>query len=247
MLLKRCFALSGLNGMGAINLAEWDAWIEWMEERKISWVKWSISSKDETVSMLPHDAALTGDWPADTLKPSGAYTRELLRRLNDPQTATTSVAGPAPKEMLLNGNLTNGTAGWELEQANGASARIACVKEGPDGQPALRMEVLKIADNPWCLQLHQTGLRIEKGKPYILSYWVKSNRDGSAKVSCMQNHEPWDHSTQEEIRVSTEWKQMRYPFIGAWDDDNARIGFTDLGADAGRIYWFANCSLAPKL
>ena len=61
-----------------------NAWIKWMEERKISWVKWSISAKNETCSMLPAGAATTGGWPAETLKPSGAYTRKLLRQLNNP-------------------------------------------------------------------------------------------------------------------------------------------------------------------
>ena len=73
------------SGNGPINTDQWNAWTEWMEDRKISWVKWSISDKNETCSMLPGGAAPTGDWPANTLKPSGTYTRKLLRRLNTPQ------------------------------------------------------------------------------------------------------------------------------------------------------------------
>jgi endoglucanase len=85
-------------GNGRLNKEEWNAWIEWTEQRKISWVKWSISSKDETCSMLPAEAADTGHWPADTLTPSGAYTRELLRRLNGSKSATRSDVPPVQEK-----------------------------------------------------------------------------------------------------------------------------------------------------
>ena len=64
-------------------------------------------------------------------------------------------------------------------------------------------------------------------------------------MNCLQNHEPWDHPTQEEMPVSTGWKQVQFTFVAAWDDDNVRITFTNLGTAPGQIYWFAECSLVP--
>ena len=75
------------NGDGPLNMQEWTAWVDWMEKRQISWVTWSISSKNETCSMLPAEASSTGNWPANTLKPSGVQTRKLLRQLNTPRPA----------------------------------------------------------------------------------------------------------------------------------------------------------------
>jgi len=58
------------------------AWIDWMEARKISWCKWSVSDKNETCSVLVPRAKATGGWSPADLKPSGIHSRELLRKLN---------------------------------------------------------------------------------------------------------------------------------------------------------------------
>ena len=70
------------SGNGPLNMKEWNAWIDWMEARKISWCKWSLSDKNETCSVLVPRAKATGGWPPTELKPSGVHTRKLLHKLN---------------------------------------------------------------------------------------------------------------------------------------------------------------------
>ncbi len=147
-------------------------------------------------------------------------------------------------EMLANGNFADGNANWEVEQGSGVTALVENTQEGPDGKAAIRVELESVADEAWKLQLLQNSLRIEKDKSYVLKFWVKSNRNGIFKVICMQNHEPWEHSTEQEVSMSTKWTQMEFRFTGPWDDNDARITFTDLGTDVGRVYWFADCSLS---
>ncbi len=156
---------------------------------------------------------------------------------------TTAATVRTPHEMLVNGSFANGSANWVVEQAMGATGLAEYVKEGPDGKTAMRLKVLSIASTPWRLQVYQKGLRVEKDKPYLLTFWVKSDRTGDITVNCMQNHEPWDHHMQEIIPVSTNWKQIQFKFVPPWNDNNMRICFTNLGTTTGRIYWFANCSL----
>ncbi len=155
-------------------------------------------------------------------------------------------AAVAPGEMLVNGNFADGTNDWVVVAEAGATGRAEVVAEGPDGQAALRLKVLTVGDKPWRFQFYQTGMRVEQGKSYVLTFWAKSNQDGDFTVNCQQNHEPWAHPTQEEMPISTEWKQVQFTFVAAWDDDKVRITFTNLGSAPGRIYWFANCSLVPK-
>jgi uncharacterized protein YndB with AHSA1/START domain len=150
----------------------------------------------------------------------------------------------ATDEMLVNGNFADGSANWVLEES-GATGQKECVKEGPDGKAALRIRVLTVGDKTWRLQVYQTGMRVEKDRGYIMTFWAKSDRAGSITVNCMQNHEPWDHHTQKKIPVTTEWKQMRFAFIAPWDDSNVRISFTDLATIPDQVYWFADCSLVP--
>lgn len=69
-------------GDGPINSEEWQNWIDWMENRGLSWIIWSVSDKDETCSMLQKSAASTGNWKDSDLKESGIKTRGYLRKLN---------------------------------------------------------------------------------------------------------------------------------------------------------------------
>ena len=69
-------------GNGPLDYKSWQEYIDWMEERKISWITWSISDKDETCSMLKKSAKSEGKWKDDDLKESGLKTREFLRNYN---------------------------------------------------------------------------------------------------------------------------------------------------------------------
>ena len=66
-------------GNGAIDYTEWNKWISWMEAKKLSWLTWSVSDKDETCSVLNSSASDYGGWKKDDLKESGTKTREILR------------------------------------------------------------------------------------------------------------------------------------------------------------------------
>lgn len=148
-------------------------------------------------------------------------------------------------DMLVNGNFADGTNRWVLEQTDGATGRMECVPEGPEGQAALRIQVLTTASKAYHLQLYQTGPHIHQGRTYELTFWAKSDRASGIKVNCMMNHEPWEHHTQELLPLSTEWKELHFKFATPWSDNNVRISFTDLGATVGQTYWLAKCSLVP--
>ena len=68
------------SGDGPIDDAEWHRWIDWCEARKISWVTWSVSDKDETCSVLQKSASSNGGWKDADLKESGIKVREMLRK-----------------------------------------------------------------------------------------------------------------------------------------------------------------------
>lgn len=69
-------------GDGPLNMEEWQKWIDWMENRGISWITWSVSDKDETCSVLKKSASSTGNWKKSELKESGLKSREYLKALN---------------------------------------------------------------------------------------------------------------------------------------------------------------------
>lgn len=67
------------SGNGVINETEWKAWLTWAEQRKISWITWSVSDKDETCSVLQKSADSNGKWKITDLKESGIKVRNYLR------------------------------------------------------------------------------------------------------------------------------------------------------------------------
>ncbi|KGO94283.1 glycoside hydrolase family 5 protein [Flavobacterium subsaxonicum] len=69
-------------GDGPLDYKEWQLWIDWMEERGLSWITWSVSDKDETCSVLKKSAASDGNWKESDLKESGIKTRSYLKTLN---------------------------------------------------------------------------------------------------------------------------------------------------------------------
>ncbi|MFT4092956.1 MAG: glycoside hydrolase family 5 protein [Niabella sp.] len=67
-------------GDGPIDRQEWEAYIQWMKEKKLSWVTWSVSDKDETCSVLNKSAASDGGWKDADIKESGKMVRRYLKK-----------------------------------------------------------------------------------------------------------------------------------------------------------------------
>jgi len=67
-------------GDGPLNVDEWNKWIEWAEQRKVSWITWSVSDKNETCSVLLPTAGSEGKWKEADLKESGIKTREMIKK-----------------------------------------------------------------------------------------------------------------------------------------------------------------------
>ena len=66
-------------GDGKLDEEEWNKYITWMQEKKLSWITWSVSDKDESCSVLRQSASSDGNWTDKDLKESGLKAREYLR------------------------------------------------------------------------------------------------------------------------------------------------------------------------
>ena len=69
-------------GDGPVDLAEWNAYLDWMDAVKLSWVVWSVSDKNETCSMLLPRASSTGNWDNGVLKGWGKICRSAISDRN---------------------------------------------------------------------------------------------------------------------------------------------------------------------
>lgn len=68
------------SGDGPVDHKEWQAFADWMDKRKLSWVAWSVSDKKETCSVLNPSAASNGKWKQDDIKEWGRIAREYLKK-----------------------------------------------------------------------------------------------------------------------------------------------------------------------
>ncbi len=66
-------------GDGPLDIAEWAAFVNWMDARGLSWVAWSVSDKKETCSILNPSAASNGKWSETDIKEWGVLTRSYLQ------------------------------------------------------------------------------------------------------------------------------------------------------------------------
>ena len=70
------FGTTLASGDGGVFLDECNTWMDWMEERKISWVNWSFADKSESSAALKPGASNSGDW--NMASESGQYIKRLL-------------------------------------------------------------------------------------------------------------------------------------------------------------------------
>lgn len=68
------------SGDAKIDEEEWAKYIAWMEAKKISWITWSVSDKDETCSVLNKSASSDGGWTDKDLKESGLKVKAVLQK-----------------------------------------------------------------------------------------------------------------------------------------------------------------------
>ena len=149
---------------------------------------------------------------------------------------------PLGAERLNNGGFARGLALWSLEQHQGAKAQAAGVAEGPAGGRALRIEVQELGAEGWHVQLSQSGLAFEKGRPCTLSFQAKADAPRRITVSAMQAHEPWKGLWSAEARLTKDWQAFRYVIAPSEDEAAGRITFSQLGAAKG-VVWLADVSL----
>ena len=70
-------------GDGPIDHDEWKKFKDWMDEKKISWLAWSVSDKAETCSVLNPSANSNGNWKDTDIKEWGQITKKALKNYSN--------------------------------------------------------------------------------------------------------------------------------------------------------------------
>ena len=71
--------LSTSSGDGTIDTAEMRMWVNFVDQRGISWMNWSVAALTETSAAIKTGASGAGHWTAAQISPSGTWVRNELR------------------------------------------------------------------------------------------------------------------------------------------------------------------------
>jgi Carbohydrate binding domain len=136
---------------------------------------------------------------------------------------------PDKQDMLQNGAFADGTKSWGLQRAKPSSGSMEIATPSElQGKPCVVIDSLRSPEKLAFVNLNQTGLTVEKGVRYRLSFWARSEAAGGASakvhVTVSMNHAPWSGmglgSTAE---VGADWREAAFTFVGAADENAAKL------------------------
>ena len=180
----------------------------------------------------------------------GQYNAWLGRKYGSDRKAQAAWAAgvePPGENLLENGVFrdlaADGTpSGWNIEQheACRASTRGTTYKS----KRALRVDIERIDETDWHLQLTGGGFALEKGKYYTLAFDAAAESPREIRCGVSQAHSPWGNlGLSQTARLTERWKTWTLGFVARQSDDTCRISFT-LGQSKIPLY-LANVQLRP--
>lgn len=180
----------------------------------------------------------------------GLYNDWLLAKYTTTtalETAWADGVEPLGDDMLINGDFQSPGTGafptnWILEQ-HGTSTATGTVAPY-DSVDCLNLEVTNDDGTGWHLQINQTGLTVEAGRYYTLTFDAAASSARSIYVSVMQAHDPWQNlGLSYTANLTTGWQSFELGFFVTDDDTNARVNFA-FGGDTPTVY-LADVQLRP--
>mgnify|MGYP001137994397 CR=1 FL=1 len=180
-----------------------------------------------------------GDEKLRTLPPyyaeilQGQFNSWLRRKYGSDSTLRAAWAKgvqPLGEDMLQNGTFadweTEGKKPWHwgLEQHEGCQASLSQSPDMPES--AVRIEINKVDDTEWHLQLTQGGFAVVSERYYTVSFKAASRKPRTISCGVSQAHSPWGNlGLSRRVELGPDWKTFTFGFVAGADDDNARISF----------------------
>ena len=154
---------------------------------------------------------------------------------------------PLGHELLVNGSFGRQLQGWTLVRQEGAEAAANVVDAAPASMPgtkSVRINVAKPGAQSWHVRLEQGGVRVQSGKPCLLSFWAKADKPCRISASIEQSHAPWHVlGAHRDIDLTTQWRTYRFILPISESSDRARAIFDPPMLPA--TCWVAAVSLRP--
>lgn len=136
---------------------------------------------------------------------------------------------------LLNGNFSSGLAAWELYAHQNAQV-TADIEENSGNKEAV-ISIENTGNLDWMIQLKQTGITLEKGKKYHVSFKAKSDLDRTIMWALQRDGSKDDnwipYSDTIKYKVNKEYQTFDYTFEMTYTSDEGVIFSISMGAVDG--------------
>ena len=132
-----------------------------------------------------------------------------------------SGGGGSPVNIVKNGDFSGGTTSWNLGAYNGANAWAQVV----NGEYVVSTSTQGSAS--WNIQLTQTGIKLEQGKTYTLSFDARASSNRGIEVNIGMSNSPYSsYSGATTVNVTTTTQRFTKTFtMSGTTDLNARVEF----------------------
>lgn len=152
---------------------------------------------------------------------------------------TSASSCPPQRDSVCNGSFTDGKGGWALNVwAGGASGSVV------DGKYQIQIDSIGTSNHH--IQLIQSGLILEKGKSYRLTFDAYASASRTLEVNVEKHISPWTSylQTLSQLELTTASKTYSVEFtMDESTDSSARISF-NAGASTATIF-LDNVAIQP--
>ncbi len=112
------------------------------------------------------------------------------------------------------GNFERSAEPWALSNHGKTQADVKVDRPGPkEGSSAIRILIDRVTDKTWELEFARTGLSLEKGRVYTVSFWIKAAEPREVEVDVSRNGPPWNAiGFRQVLKVDTSWRRLTQTF-----------------------------------
>jgi hypothetical protein len=137
-------------------------------------------------------------------------------------------AEPLGRQLLQNADFEADRQHWTGEQGSGAKLSVDIIDvTGDTGGRAVRVTTQRAGGVPWSLQFHQTGLDLENGASYTLSFRARSDAARTIVAHARMDQAPWAMvGLTQSLELNTRWQDFSMSFMAAGSvPEHTRISF----------------------
>ncbi|MFW5813452.1 MAG: InlB B-repeat-containing protein [Fibrobacterota bacterium] len=184
-----------------------------------------------TLTATPEQGYVFSGWSGDASGEENPLSFTVKGNSAVTATFTQEPTTEPSTELLVNGDFSDGTTPWHLGAYNGASAN-GSVKNGE--------YVITSSSGgsvAWNIQMTQTGVKLEKGKVYTLTFEARAARSRSMEVNVGMSSSPWiSYCGAFKADLTTKMQRFTKTFVMEQNTDlNARMEF-NAGLATNTIY-----------